>query len=415
LVKSQNNVGRDVAQHQPMTENEQLSAREKINMVLARLNERGAELEAVLPKDISLEAFLANVNTALRNNPKLLTCTFDSLIDACVKAAYDGLRIDGKEAAIVDSKERYNAGGNQWRERIVARYMPMVFGLIKQILAAGAALTVKAVIVYANEAKTGRFTLLEGTTPGIHHEPFVQGEERGEMIGAYAIAEVTRGVFKFEWMDKAAILDVQEESKTDKVWKRWPTEMWKKTVIRRLRKSLSGTSAIRDMEAAMMFPHMDKTAPHPQLASPATSRPTRAALTDQSGTESGVQMDFGRSDGEIIENHREEEQGERQQQRRQDPPREEGKSAEPEVQLPEDVTAWAVWGDALETAIANAKSIEAVDDAWKREQPIMKHASKAIRDRLTAIVTKRNTDLALGDDGAAAGDANQSTAAGDDN
>lgn len=409
-----NNNRQQEQHHQPMQQNEVVTAQEKLNQVLQALDERGEELAGVLPRDVTLTAFLANVNQALRNNPKLLRCTFSSIVNACVKAAYDGLRIDGKEAAIVDAKESYKDGG-AWKERDVARYMPMVFGLIKQILQSGAALTVKAVIVYQRELTTinpvdgkPHFMLLEGTTPGIHHAPILFGE-KGDPVGCYSIAEIQRGIFKFEWMDRIAILDVQKEAKTDKVWKRWPTEMWKKTVIRRLRKSLAGTSQIRDMEAAEMFAQFDRTQPHPQLASPMTTPRPMRALPNQVGTESGVPLDLGSGDeGEMMDADRAE-QRERDrggnQQRQQDEPREQQRqqTQEPEVQLPEDDTAWGVWGTALENKIRDATTLEEVDRAWREAQPIFKHAGKAIRDRLTAKVTERNADLALDEAGAGAG------------
>lgn len=402
MAKNQQNNGSG-GQQQRLAQNEVISAGQKLAGVLEALNERGDELADVLPNDITLAAFLATVNQALRNNPKLLRCTGTSLIDACVKAAYDGLRIDGKEAAIVDANERYQDGG-AWKDRAVARYMPMVFGLIKQILQTGAAVAVKSVIVYKNEAATGRFTLLEGTTPGIHHQPFIEGEDRGEMIGAYAIATLASGIHKFEWMDKRAIEDVKEEAKTDKVWKRWPTEMWKKTVVRRLRKTLAGTSQIRDMEAAQMFPQFDRTQPHPQLAgighnSAATERPTRAALAYDANS-AGVPLDlesgqFDRVTGEVVENVRDD-RGEQRQREKAQPI--DQRQAEPEVQLPENEAAWGVWGLSVERALREAKTAEAIDAAWADAQPIYKHATKAIRDRLTALVTDRNTALALGDD-----------------
>lgn len=393
--------------HQQMQQNEVMSAGEKLNTVLRQLTERGDELADVLPADVKLEAFLASVNQALRNNPKLLRCTGASLVDACVKAAYDGLRIDGREAAIVDAEESYKEG-NVWKKRTVARYMPMVFGLIKQILQSGAAVAVKAVIVYANEAKSGRFTLLEGTTPGIHHQPFIEGENRGDMIGVYAIATLASGVHKFEWMDRVAVLDVQKESKTDKVWTRWPTEMWKKTVIRRLRKSLAGTSNIRDMEAAAMFPQFDRTTPHPQMASlPAPPRPTRAALTDRAGTESGSPLEFDRSTGEVVEQERDQQQDDRREQRQDmresanDGQREQQDQREPEVALPEDDIAWTAWGDALEKAINDAKDAAAVDQAWAAAAAIYKHAPRGLKNRLSGAVTDRNADFTLDAAGAA--------------
>lgn len=404
-------------QHKNMSNNEATSAREKLYAVLKDLEQRGDELRAVLPRDITLDSFLANVNQALRNNPKLLRCTYDSIINACVKSAYDGLRIDGKEAAIIDSKERYK-DGNVWKDRDVARYMPMVFGLIKQILDSGAALTVKAVIVYENELKTinpadgkPHFMLLEGTTPGIHHSPILIGA-KGDPIGCYAIAEVVRGVFKFEWMDRLGIQDIQKEAKTKVVWERWWSAMWKKTVIRQLRKSLNGASKIRDMEASEMFAQFDRTSAHPQLAAPAPARPTRAAIANQSGTESGTPMNFGHdADGVVVDDDRQQEQQQRggaqqeqQQQKRADPPKEENR--EPDVQLPEDEAAWAVWGVETEKRIAEAKTDAECDMIFEDIRPVATQATKAIRERLTSLFTDRRTELALDTaSGAAAGNA----------
>jgi phage RecT family recombinase len=397
----------------PLQNNDAESLGERLNAVLRALDLRGEELAHVLPKDVTLDAFLANVNQALRNNPKLLRCTFPSIVDACVKAAYDGLRIDGKEAAIIDAEDNYK-DGTVWKKRSVARYMPMVFGLIKQILQTGAALSVKAVIVYKRETTEinpidgkPHFMLLEGTNPGIHHSPILFGD-KGEMVGVYAVAEIQAGVFKHEWMDKVAVLDVMEVSKTDKVWNRWPTEMWKKSVIRRLRKSLAGTSLIRDMEAQQMFPQFDRTAPHPQLAgvphfsAPAGARPMRGMIDDQRGTGSGVPLDLGR-DGEGVEMDRgeaEDRENAREQQQSQNASREQQR--EPEVQLPENEQAWGIWGVDLEAKIEAAKTTEEVDQIWRDAAPITKHAKKAVRDRLTSKVTERNTNFAM--DAAGAGD-----------
>ena len=397
MTRQQNNQA-------PMKKNEVISAEQKIGMVMEELRSRELELAGVLPNDVKWEAFLALINQALRNSPKLIRCTFPSIVNACVKAAYDGLRVDGREAAIVDSIERYKDEGNVWKERAVARYMPMVFGLIKQILQSGAAKSVKAVIVYQKEVDQGRFTLLEGTTPGIHHQPILTGD-KGEMVGAYAVAQVAADVFKFEWMDKHAILDVKKEAKTSNVWDRWPTEMWKKTAVRRLRKSLSGTSMIRDMEAAAEFPQFDRSTPHPQLAPPAQSRPTRAAIADQSGTSNGVSMDFGHDDdGVVIEQERDEPREEQQRQQQQrEPAREQNR--EPQVQLPEDDAAWDQWALETEEKIERAKTAEQVDQIVTLNRPFTKAAAKPLRDRITKAATDRNTELALEASGSGSGDA----------
>jgi recombinational DNA repair protein RecT len=387
----------------PMRQNEVISAEQKLHAVLAELEHRAEEFRGVLPNDIPLPAFMALINQALRANPKLLRCTFDSIINACAKAAYDGLRIDGKEAAIIDSEERYQEGG-AWKSRMVARYMPMVFGLIKQILNSGAALTVKAVIVYKLETTRinpvdgkPHFMLLEGTNPGIHHSPIITGEDLGPKVGVYAVAEVVRGVFKHEWMPEKDVLDVQTEAKTKKVWERWPSEMWKKSAIRRIRKSLNGTSAIRDMELTEMFPQFDKTAPHPQLAAPAP-RPARGGFALDHQPDNGVPLNLGsKQEPDTVDNGRELDR-EPQQQRRQAAPAQQQR--QPDLpDLPEDDRAWNNWGMDLETKIAKTTTADICNALWKDSRPFLEQAPNRISRRISEVFTDRIAELAT--DGAA--------------
>jgi recombinational DNA repair protein RecT len=425
LTKPQNN-GRSgngsQQQHQQIQPNAALSHLETVKSVLRELNARGKELRPILPVDIPFDAFLANVNTALRNNPSLLECTFDSIVAACVKGAYDGLRLDGREAAIVVADESYKDQRNQWQKRKVARYMPMVFGLIKQILDCGAALTVKAIIVYSEEAKTGRFRMLEGTVQGIHHEPILEGD-KGHMIGAYAIAMVKPNVFKFEWMDRIAIEDVQKEAKTDKVWLRWPTEMWKKTAIRRLRKSLAGTSRIIDMEATEMFPQFDKSLPHPQLAemghnqqSSMPARPTRENYGALEHDNSQPFSNFGNATDERELVDRDQQRGDdrqQQQSQQQDPARSD--PARQDAQIPADDAEWGVWEIEMTSLIEKVTDLEALGALHATNEDALNAAPDRFLDPVQQAFTDRAADLAADtNDGAAAGDGQNDTAAGDD-
>ncbi|HEX9947373.1 MAG TPA: recombinase RecT [Allosphingosinicella sp.] len=365
-----------------MGENERITAEQKLLGVLGELERRKDEIAHVLPNDISADAFFAIVNQALRNNPKLLRCTGPSLVNACIKAAYDGLRIDGKEAAIVDAEERYNDNGT-WKTRIVARYMPMVFGLIKQILKGGGVIAMHARIVYENEVKQGRFDLVEGSNPHIVHKPMIEGD-RGRMMGAYSIATLASGVTVHEWMRADEILDVRKESKFDGVWDRWPTEMWKKTVIRRHRKTLPGTSAIRDMEAREMFPQFDRAEPHPQLAAPIPARPRR----DQGALpapEQELETDFAPRDrGEPVE----------REERRDDQQRQAARADGDDGELPADEGGWATWGVALEEEIGRSVKVDDVNKVWRRENSRLQHAPRAMRERLTSQFTDRIATLA---------------------
>ncbi len=384
MVKNNQPPARRDDRQQQMSENQVLTVQEKIRRVMIELNKWGPEIEPTLPADLPLKTFLSTINNALRTNPDLLQCEFDSLIQACVKAGYDGLRIDGREAAIVVSTEK---------GRKLCRYMPMVFGLIKQILQCGAAKAVKAVIVYENEVKEGRFRMLEGTVQGIHHEPILAGE-KGEMVGVYSIATIDAGVFKFEWMDKEAVLDVRKESKYGAVWERWPTEMWKKTVIRRLRKSLAGTQVIIDSETKEMFPHFDQK-PHPQLAAPIMPARRRAELEDQSGSSTGAPLDFG--------NQQQRQEVDQREQQRQ-PQQEKAKAApEPSSEpIPANETEWVAWQREVEQDIAACTTPNEVQKIAAEERDRLAAASKERRDWISGVISDRLTDLVSeGSDGSA--------------
>ena len=82
---------------QARSDNERLSLGDRLYMVLDKLDERREEVAAVLPPDIKYETFHATVNQALRNNPDILDAAPMSIVNSCIKAAYDGLRLDGPD------------------------------------------------------------------------------------------------------------------------------------------------------------------------------------------------------------------------------------------------------------------------------------------------------------------------------
>lgn len=384
---------------QNYSNNQVISHRAVLADVLGAIGARRGELEPLLPPDQTFEAFHATINQALRANPDLLTCEPRSLVNACVKAGYDGLRIDGKEAAIVWDMITPPGGGRKIK---TARYMPMYQGLVQQVLRGGLVLACEADVIYANDT----YRIIRGSNPQIIHEPLLEGD-RGEMIAAYNVATLASGLRTSAYLTREQVIDIQKESKSGwkdgapaGVWERWPREQWKKTILRQHRKTLPvGTHPIRDAELSEDFPQFDRQTPHPQFA-PAAARPTRAAIANRAGTEAGEPMDFGfggsfnGETGEVIEHGREEPREEHLQQRA-DPPREQEQPRQADVAIPEDANAWAAWGTDIETKLGEAKTAQDVDRVWSDAAPVMKHANKAVRDRLTGLVTKRNTDLML--------------------
>lgn len=390
-------------QAQPYTSNERISLQQRLEYVLAQLEARREELAAVLPPDISFEAFHATINQALRNNPDLLGCTSHSLINACVKAAYDGLRVDGKEAAIVWEMGTIRQQGAPDRKEKQARYMPMYQGLVQQVLRGGMVLACEVDVIYENDP-VGR--IVRGSTPQVLHEPLLTGD-RGAMIAVYNVATLPSGYRVTAYLTAEQVIDIAKESKSGwdsknncfkGVWKRWPREQWKKTVLRQHRKTLpvgSGVT-IRDIEQRDDFPQFDRSSPHPQLAA-TPPRPTRqsAALADNSGTETGVPLDMGHGkEGELVE-QTDGHQGNQDEQRRpaetvdRDDRRDDTGGAA--VDLPSNEAEWIGWRLDLEEKLEKATSMEAANGLFGTERARIDASPD--RDEIMGIFTDRIAEL----------------------
>jgi len=388
----QNNTQR--MQQQNPTPNEVLSKQDMLNRVLRGLKARGREIEEVLPLDVTFENFYSAVNQALRNNPDLLECTPVSIVNACVKAAYDGLRLDGREAALVSHRVKvspYNTKPDVYETQ--AQYFPMVFGLVQQILRGGEVLSIEAEVVYEND----EWDITRGTDGKIHHRPNME-EDPGAMLFAYTVATLKSGVKTTAYLRKHEIIDVMMASKSgvDKdgnpkgVWKRWPRQMWLKTVLRFHRKTLPlGDRQIVDSEQHDLFPNMQQPTNPLGLTAPAPAMPTRAntVLQDQSGTSEGSALDFGN------QGQREEvEQGEQQQNQ---PEQEKAKvtvapSSDP---IPGDEEEWAAWQREVEQNIAACSTAHEVQNIAAEERERLVAATKERRDWINGVISDRLTDL----------------------
>jgi recombination protein RecT len=180
------------------------------------------EITNALPGGISPDRFVRVTVTALNQAPELIACERSTLFSAVIKCAQDGLLPDGREAALVKFGD-------------TATYMPMVGGLRK--IAAKHAWSLTAYVVHAGD--TFKYQL--GIDPSITHEPPPLGDDRGEAIGAYAVArnKIT-GEKLLDVMSKAEIERIRQESKGKNAgpWAKHWGEMARKTVARRLFKQL---------------------------------------------------------------------------------------------------------------------------------------------------------------------------------
>jgi len=183
-----------------------------------------------LPRQMDVNKFISVAKLTLNKNPKLLQADKTSLMQTFMKAAQDGLYLDGKEAAAV-----------QYGQSV--QYIPMVEGIIKVLHNSGLIKTLCAEVVYENDL----FDYELGTKQHITHKPLITGD-RGKPVCVYAIAVTTNQGEYYEVMNMAEIDKCRQVSKASSSphspWVKWFDQMAKKTVIHRIAKRLPKNDAI---------------------------------------------------------------------------------------------------------------------------------------------------------------------------
>ncbi|WP_168222031.1 recombinase RecT [Aquisphaera giovannonii] len=206
------------------------------------------ELKKMLPQSLPSDKFVRTVQTAITLNPDIAEAEKNSVLNACMKAAADGLVLDGREAAltIFNTKVKKN-GQDTWVK--MAQYIPMVAGIIKRVRNSGEVSRLNAFVVYKNDV----FRVTYGLEMTLEHVP--NFSDPGEAIGAYAVCRFKDGEVDFEFMSTKQIEGIRERSKSkDKgPWQTDWSEMARKTVIRRLAKRLPV-----DSDIARVVQHIDE-------------------------------------------------------------------------------------------------------------------------------------------------------------
>lgn len=262
--------------------------------------EFGIKIQQALPEGVSLDRFTRATITAIQKNPAIVEGDKQSLYSSIAEAAAAGLHLDGKEAALVIFNTNIAPKGApaKWIKKV--QYMPMIAGIIKNLGKVG--VKVDSQVVHANDF----FKVTFGDVPSIEHSPPKFGEDRGAMVGAYAIC-TDRDGFKYrELMDRKQIEAVRAQSKAPDslMWTQFESEGWRKTVLRRcakripildplLAKTLDDDDRTFSMEGEL--PDQDpasvvsEQAPAPAPAANGTRRPKAlAAVVEQHRVEQAV-------------------------------------------------------------------------------------------------------------------------------
>lgn len=202
------------------------------------------EFKMALPAHIPSDRFTRIAVSAINGNPELLANNIDkrSLYASVMKAAQDGLVIDGREAALVTFNVK---GGGK-----AVQYMPMVAGIMKKMRNTGEIATISYGLVYQREFDEGRFEYVKGDSESLTHKPILFGD-KGDFIGVYAVVTLKDGSKIREFMDMGQIEKVRAVSRAAKSeygpWTKWFEEMAAKSVLRKVSKLCPMSSDIDAM------------------------------------------------------------------------------------------------------------------------------------------------------------------------
>lgn len=188
------------------------------------LQRQEQSLRDLLPKHVTPERLMKTMMVAVNRTPQLLQCTQSSVLEAIMRSAELGLDVSGTlgEGYLVPFKSQ-------------ATFIPGYRGLAKLARQSGEVVRIESNVVYEKDF----FDFSEGTEFRLTFKRSLEAD-RGQKLGAYALAELRDGMIQAEWMTVAEVEKIRAGamSSNSPAWKNHWDEMAKKTVFRRLAKWL---------------------------------------------------------------------------------------------------------------------------------------------------------------------------------
>lgn len=250
-----------------------IATTEKPTTLRQQVDQMKPEFAKTLPSHINPDKFTRDLQTVLNLNPDLAQASPKSIFASALKAAADGLSLDGREAALVI--RNVNVGtkdAKKWEKQ--ATYLPMVQGLMKLARNSGEISSLTAQVVYAND----KFVYSLGDDERIEHQPAGITEDQGAPVAVYAIAKLKDGTVIREVMRRSAVISIgaqgsnsfQYDPGSGKNFAEW----WRKTALRRIAKYIPRSSdevgrlvtAIEAIDAD--YEYAEEAAPVAAIAAP---------------------------------------------------------------------------------------------------------------------------------------------------
>ena len=171
----------------------------------------GETLLKILPRDITADQYQASLVSLLMQNPELVGCELPALAVAVFNAARCGLDVNPMLGHVYLTPQKVNQkkldargkpvtgqnGKPIWIERQLVRMMVGYKGFIFLGRRCGLTPICEARVVYEGD----QFEWDEGIPPKLMHKPTLRTKERGEIIAAYARAQLSNGAWTFRVID----------------------------------------------------------------------------------------------------------------------------------------------------------------------------------------------------------------------
>ena len=213
-----------------------LRPKEKSEMsnVAKLLDQQKAQIARALPKHLNPNRMARIALTEVRKNPELSMCCPLSFLGSIIQCAQLGLE-PGNALGHVYLIPFWNKKKGLREVQVIPGYR----GLIDLARRSGQIISISARTVHEYD----HFEYEYGLDERLVHKP--NSDERGDLIGAYAVAKLRDGGQQFEYMSRREIDKIKKDS--NPVWKDHYEEMARKTLVRRLFKYLPVSIEIASM------------------------------------------------------------------------------------------------------------------------------------------------------------------------
>lgn len=210
----------------------------KLGPIEAMVKVMSNDIVKALPDSIGKDRFMLFAMQSFSKNPKLKECTPVSIASAFLECAKDGLMPDGKEAAIIPQWEK--------KQGQVARYNPMVHGIVRKINEIPGVLDVST-DVYCSGDHFVNVTTADGLK--FEFSPNLEGE-RGGRIAVFALVRMENGGKYLSVVKAEEVLEVKKMATSKMKFPQYSPwngafedEMWKKTALHRVWKIMKRKDA----------------------------------------------------------------------------------------------------------------------------------------------------------------------------